>query len=84
MAEAKIDLESLRARLTEKELTRTKISEDLLDPNHSKEEVKSLLDRGTSLDVEIEALENRIRAIEFPESDSGQPINPWDSNQFGK
>ncbi len=80
MPDDKADLESLRARFTEMELTRTQISEDLLDPNHSKEEVKGLLDRGTSLDVEIEALENRIRAIEFPESDSGQPINPWNGN----
>lgn len=80
MADDNSNIESLRTRLTGMELTRTQISESLLDPNHSKEEVKSLLDRGTALDIEIEALKNKIRAIEFPESDSAQPINPWEGN----
>lgn len=71
-------LEALRARLSEKETTRKDISEALLDPDRSKDEVKGLLDRGTALDLEIEALQNEIRAIEFPDAtEPGQPMNPW-------
>lgn len=71
-------LESLRARLIEKETARKDISEALLDPDHSKDEVKSLLDRGAALDLEIEALQTEIRGIEFPDpTEPGQPINPW-------
>lgn len=80
MAEDNIDLGSLRARLAEMALTRTQISEALLDPNHSKEEVKKLLDRGTALDLEIEAMENKIRAIEFPDRETGEPMNSWNND----